>query len=239
MEWSHLFEIGFLMGLLGSVHCIGMCGPLVMALPLSNKTNLQKWGSLFLYHFGKISSYSLLGVLLGLFGSQLPLYGVQENLSIVMGSIMVLYVVYVFIIKSKKTTGGKVFFNFLYTPIVKKLADLFKQRNNSSYYLIGILNGLLPCGMVYLALTSALATQDVIQGGLLMAFFGLGTIPALIMVAMGGQYFGVVFRRKLQRLLPIFIFSMGLLLILRGMNLGIPYVSPRLGVGVDKITCHN
>ena len=133
MEWSHLFEIGFLMGLLGSVHCIGMCGPLVMALPLSNKTNLQKWGALFLYHFGKICSYSLLGVLLGLFGSQLPLYGVQENLSIVMGSIMVLYVVYVFIIKSKKTTGGKVFFNFLYTPIVKKLADLFKQRNNSSY----------------------------------------------------------------------------------------------------------
>ena len=93
--------------------------------------------------------------------------------------------------------------------------------------------------MVYLALTSALATQDVIQGGLLMAFFGLGTIPALIIVAIGGQYFGVVFRRKLQRLLPIFIFSMGLLLILRGMNLGIPYVSPHLGIGVDKITCHN
>ena len=238
MGWSQLFEIGFLMGLLGSVHCIGMCGPLVMALPLSNKTHLQKWGALFLYHFGKINSYSLLGVLLGLFGSQLPLYGVQENLSIVMGSIMILYVVYVFIIKSKKT-GGKAFFNFLYTPIVKKLTELFKQQNNASYYLIGILNGLLPCGMVYLALTSALATQNVLKGGLLMAFFGLGTIPALIMVAISGQYFGVVFRKKLQSVLPIFIFSMGLLLILRGMNLGIPYVSPHLGIGVDKITCHN
>ena len=105
--------------------------------------------------------------------------------------------------------------------------------------MIGFLNGLLPCGMVYLALTSALATQNVFYGGWLMAFFGLGTVPALMMVALGGQYFGIKFRQQLQSLLPVFIFSMGVLLILRGLNLGIPYLSPTTGMGTNALHCHN
>lgn len=231
-----VFEIGFFMGLIGSIHCIGMCGPLVMALPISQQTNFQKWQSILLYHAGKISSYSLLGIIFGLFGSQLPLYGVQENLSIVMGSIMLLYVVYVFVIKPKFISRF-LQFNLLYTFIVKKMGQLFQRKNRAVFYLIGILNGLLPCGMIYVALTSAIAAQNIMQGGFIMAFFGLGTMPALIMVAIGGQYFGIVFRKKIQSFLPVFIFSMGVLLILRGMHLGIPYVSPHLRL--DKISCHN
>ena len=238
MWLNHVFEIGFLMGLIGSVHCIGMCGPLVMAIPISHQSNFQKWVSILLYHFGKISSYSVLGILLGLFGSSLPLFGVQENLSIVIGSIMLLYVLYVFVIKSK----WKIPFlksNILYTLIIKKMGALFKSENRGSFYLIGFLNGLLPCGMVYLALTSALATQSLVQGGMIMAFFGLGTMPALIMVSIGGQYMGRTVRTKLQSLLPVFIFSMGILLILRGLNLGIPYLSPQTGIGTAVVPCHN
>jgi hypothetical protein len=237
MWLNHVFEIGFLMGLIGSVHCIGMCGPLVMAIPISHQSNLQKWVSIFLYHFGKISSYAVLGVLLGLFGSSLPLFGVQENLSIVMGSIMLLYVLYVFVLKWNWAPS---FFksNILYTIIIKKMGALFKSKNRGSFYLIGFLNGLLPCGMVYLALTSALATQSVIQGGMIMAFFGLGTMPALIMLAIAGQYMGRTVRTKLQSLLPVFIFSMGILLILRGLNLGIPYLSPQTGIGTSAVSCH-
>lgn len=237
MWLNHVFEIGFLMGLIGSVHCIGMCGPLVMALPISHQSNFQKWVSILLYHFGKISSYMVLGILLGLFGSTLPLYGVQENLSIVMGSIMLLYVLYVFVIKST----WKIPFlksNILYSIIIKKMGALFKSKNRISFYLIGFLNGLLPCGMVYLALTSAIATQSVVQGGMIMAFFGLGTMPALIMVAIGGQYMGRTVRTKLQSLLPVFIFSMGIILILRGLNLGIPYLSPQTGIGTAAVPCH-
>ncbi len=238
MWLNHVFEIGFLMGLIGSLHCIGMCGPLVMALPISGQSNFQKWVSILLYHFGKISSYTVLGILLGLFGSSLPLFGVQENLSIVIGSIMLLYVLYVFLIKSKWKIP---FFksNMLYTIIIKKMGALFKSKSRGSFYLIGFLNGLLPCGMVYLALTSALATQSVVQGGMIMAFFGLGTMPALIMVAIGGQYMGRTVRTKLQSLLPVFIFSMGILLILRGLNLGIPYLSPQTGIGTAVVPCHN
>ena len=237
MWLNHVFEIGFLMGLIGSVHCIGMCGPLVMALPISGQSHLQKWISILLYHFGKISSYTVLGILLGLFGSTLPLYGVQENLSIVMGSIMLLYVLYVFVIKSKWSLP---FFqsNIVYTLIVKKMGALFKSKNSSSFYLIGFLNGLLPCGMVYVALTSSIATQSVVQGGMIMAFFGIGTMPALIMVAIGGQYLGRTVRTKLQSLLPVFIFSMGIILILRGLNLGIPYLSPQTGIGTAAVPCH-
>ena len=238
MWLNHVFEIGFLMGLVGSVHCIGMCGPLVMAIPISHQSNFQKWVSILLYHFGKISSYSVLGILLGLFGSSLPLFGVQENLSIVIGSIMLLYVLYVFVIKSK---WGIPFLksNILYTLIIKKMGALFKSKNSSSFYLIGFLNGLLPCGMIYVALTSAIATQSVLQGGMIMAFFGLGTMPALIMVAIGGQYMDRTVRTKLQSLLPVFIFSMGILLILRGLNLGIPYLSPQTGIGTAVVPCHN
>ena len=238
MSLNAIFEIGFLMGLIGSVHCIGMCGPLVMALPISQQTNFQKWQSILLYHAGKISSYAVLGILLGMFGSQLPLYGVQENLSIVMGSIMLLYVIYIFVIKSQLAPKF-LKFNLLYTFIVKKMGYLFKSKNRAVFYFIGILNGLLPCGMIYVALTSALATQNILQGGLIMTFFGIGTMPALIMVAIGGQYFSMAIRKNLQNLLPVFIFSMGILLILRGMNLGIPYLSPHLGIGTDKISCHN
>lgn len=233
-----IFEIGFFMGLIGSIHCIGMCGPLVMALPISHQTNLQKWQSILLYHAGKITSYAILGILLGMFGSQLPLYGVQENLSIVMGSIMLLYVIYVFVIKSKWVPRFMQY-NILYTFIVKEMGPLFKSKNRAVFYLIGFLNGLLPCGMIYVALTTALATQNILHGGLIMTFFGLGTMPALTMVAIGGQYFSVAFRKKIQSLLPVFIFSMGILLILRGMNLGIPYLSPHVGIGTDKISCHN
>ena len=238
MSINAIFEIGFLMGLLGSVHCIGMCGPLVLALPMAQKTNLEKWGVLFLYHFGKISSYSMLGVLFGLFGSQLPLFGVQENISIFIGILMLIYVGYVFVLKPKQKLGF-LQFNLLYSSITKQLGMLFKLNNKLAFYLIGFLNGLLPCGMVYLALTSAFATQNVFYGGWLMAFFGLGTVPALMMVALGGQYFGIKFRQQLQSLLPVFIFSMGVLLILRGLNLGIPYLSPTTGMGTNALHCHN
>lgn len=235
MQTSVVFEIGFLMGLLGSVHCIGMCGPLVMALPIGQKTNLQKWVSLALYHTGKIASYALLGIIFGLLGSQFPFYIMQQNLSIVIGVVMLFYVVYVFILKPKQILN----LNFLYKPIVNQLGKLFKSKHIATFLLIGFLNGLLPCGMVYLALTSALATQNLLNGGLFMLFFGLGTVPALLMVALGGQYMGLAFRSKLQQLLPVFIFGMGVMLILRGLNLGIPYISPTIGIGNGVISCHN
>jgi sulfite exporter TauE/SafE len=237
MHLSSVFEIGFLMGLLGSVHCIGMCGPLMMALPITHKTDFQKIVALFLYHAGKIFSYTILGVLLGLFGSQFPVFGFQRNISIVLGVTMLLYVLYVFVLKPRHIQWWPL--SSMYNLIVKNLSKLFKSSTIFAFLIIGMLNGLLPCGMIYLALSSSLATQNILHGGLLMAFFGLGTVPALMMVAIGGQYMGFAFRRKIQKILPVFIFGMGVLLLLRGLNLGIPYISPITGLGTDVISCHN
>jgi sulfite exporter TauE/SafE len=214
-----------------------MCGPLMMALPISHKSNFQKLAALVLYHVGKIASYAILGVFFGLFGSQFPIFGLQRNISVVIGVAMLMYVIYVFVLKPSRIQWKPL--NTLYNGIVKLLGMLFKLKSIAAFFLIGILNGLLPCGMIYLALSSAMATQSIMQGGLIMAFFGLGTVPALMMVAIGGQYMGFKFRMRIQKLLPVFIFGMGVLLIFRGLNLGIPYISPIAGVGKEVISCHN
>lgn len=231
-------EIGFFMGLLGSVHCIGMCGPLVMALPISQMNPIQKVLASILYHIGKITTYGLLGVLVGLFGKQIPFYNVQQHLSIVIGSLMLVYVLWVFYLHPKRKLGF-LKIDWLQKPIIAALGKLFKQNNVGSFLLIGFLNGLLPCGMIYLALGSAWANQSALQSGLFMVLFGLGTLPALLMVAFGGQLMGFAFRQKIQKALPYMLFSMGVLLILRGMNLGIPYISPMIDNGASVAACHN
>lgn len=231
-------EIGFFMGLLGSVHCIGMCGPLVMALPISQMNPIQKVLASILYHIGKITTYGLLGVLVGLFGKQIPFYNVQQHLSIVIGSLMLVYVLWVFYLHPKRKLGF-LKIDWLQKPIIAALGKLFKQNNVGSFLLIGFLNGLLPCGMIYLALGSAWANQSALQSGLFMVLFGLGTLPALLMVAFGGQLMGFAFRQKIQKALPYMLFSMGVLLILRGMNLGIPYISPMIENGASVAACHN
>ncbi len=231
-------EIGFFMGLLGSVHCIGMCGPLVMALPISQMNPIQKVLATILYHIGKITTYGLLGVVVGVFGKQIPFYDVQQHLSIVIGSLMLVYVLWVFYLHPKRKLGF-LKIDWLQKPIIAALGKLFKQNNVGSFLLIGFLNGLLPCGMIYLALGSAWANQAALQSGLFMVLFGLGTLPALLMVAFGGQLMGFAFRQKIQKALPYMLFSMGVLLILRGMNLGIPYISPMIENGASVAACHN
>ncbi|MFM1971676.1 MAG: hypothetical protein RL185_358 [Bacteroidota bacterium] len=231
-------EIGFFMGLLGSVHCIGMCGPLVMALPISQMNPIQKVLATILYHIGKITTYGLLGVVVGVFGKQIPFYNVQQHLSIVIGSLMLAYVLWVFYLHPKRKLGF-LKIDWLQKPIIAALSKLFKQNNVGSFLLIGFLNGLLPCGMIYLALGSAWANQSALQSGLFMVLFGLGTLPALLMVAFGGQLMGFAFRQKIQKALPYMLFSMGVLLILRGMNLGIPYISPMIENGASVAACHN
>ncbi len=234
---SNFLEIGFFMGLLGSVHCIGMCGPLVMALPISNLNAIQKVIATILYHVGKIATYGLLGLIVGFFGKQIPFYNVQQHLSIVIGTLMLVYVLWVFYLHPKRKLGF-LKIEWLQKPIINALGKLFKQNNASSFLLIGMLNGLLPCGMIYLALGSAWAGQSVVQSGLFMVLFGLGTMPALLLTAFGGQLLGLAFRQRIQKALPFILTSMGVLLILRGMNLGIPYISPILD-GDSTTSCHN
>jgi sulfite exporter TauE/SafE len=235
---SSFLGIGFFMGLLGSVHCIGMCGPLVMALPYSHLMPVQKLIATVLYHLGKIITYGILGIVVGVFGKQIPFYNVQQHFSILIGILMLVYVVWVFYLHPKRKLGF-LRIDWIQKPILSALGKLLNQKKTGAFLFIGMLNGLLPCGMIYLALSSAWANQSIVQSGLFMVFFGMGTVPALILVAFGSQLLGIRFRQNIQKALPIMLFGMGVLLILRGMNLGIPFISPMIENGISVAACHN
>jgi sulfite exporter TauE/SafE len=180
-------------------------------------------------------SYASLGLIVGLFGKQIFVIDSQQSLSIIIGVMMLVYVVWIYLVKIKAQLNP---LQFIQSPILKALTTLFKNKKLYVFIFLGFLNGLLPCGMVYLALGSAMSTGKPFHAALFMVFFGMGTMPALLMVALGGQMLGFEWRRKLQSALPVFIIGMGVMLILRGMNLGIPLLSPHIEIN-NVASCHN
>jgi sulfite exporter TauE/SafE len=221
------------LGFLGSFHCVGMCGPIALALPLNRNSFISKLTGTFFYNIGRIFVYALFGGLFGLVGQSFVIAGYQQVLSITLGCIILIMVLLPTSIANRfKLTS------FLYKYIGKlkeQLGLLFKQRTYSSLFFIGTLNGLLPCGLVYIGIAGAIATGNSLQGSMFMAFFGLGTLPAMLVLSLLGNNINVKFRNKIRKAVPAFVSVMALLLILRGMNLGIPYVSPKMAE--DKAVC--
>jgi len=216
----------FVVGLLGSLHCIGMCGPITMALPVFRNAPATLLTSRILYNVGRTLTYALMGALIGLLGQGFSLVGAQQWLSIGAGILLILIV----FIPSRISA----WFSILkpahhFTAFIKeRFGKLLKRQTLHSTFLIGIINGFLPCGLVYVALAGALATGSVIGGIGYMTFFGLGTLPMMFIFSLAGQFISLEVRRKFTRLIPTFIVALGILFILRGMNLGIPYISPKL-----------
>jgi len=212
-------------GLLGSFHCVGMCGPIAFLLPVDRTNNLKKTGQIFLYHFGRILAYSIIGLLFGLVGKSLNLFGMQQQLSIVIGLLMI-----VVVLIPVKTFNKYNFSKPLYKVISKiknSLGKELKKKSSDTFLTIGFLNGFLPCGLVYMAVFGALASGSPSEGSLYMALFGLGTIPLMTSAIYLGNFLSGKARQHIRRTIPVFVLFMGCLFILRGMGLGIPYVSPK------------
>lgn len=212
------------LGLAGSFHCIGMCGPIALALPLNNANWFTRIFGSLLYNVGRAITYALMGAVFGILGEGLQLGGFQSWISIIMGSVMVLAVVFPALFRG----SGKLD-RYLYgynVRLKKRFGILFNQRSFSSLFVIGLLNGLLPCGLVYMALAGAIATGGVTSGALFMFIFGLGTLPMLLLLSLAGNVVTGSFKSKINKVIPYVIFVIGVLFILRGLNLGIPYVSP-------------
>lgn len=211
-------------GLVSSLHCIGMCGPIALMLPISQHNPVVKIRQMFTYHIGRIAAYSLLGVVFGLFGKGLFLAGFQQQLSIVVGIIMIVLA----LVPSNRIGNFNVlkplyrFVNWIKSSLGKQ----FKKKSPKALFLIGFFNGFLPCGMVYVALFGALATQDVIMGMAYMALFGVGTIPLMSLVIYFKNLFSDRFRRGIMKYYPVVIVIIGMLFIIRGLGLNIPYLSP-------------
>ena len=217
---------GFTLGAAGSLHCVGMCGPLSLALPTYHLSKTKKFISLLVYQFGRIITYSLIGLIFGLAGRRIYMAGYQQAFSIGLG-ILVLSLALLYFIQKK--TIHLSFLNKFYNSVQGMIIRLLKSSKGFLGFLgMGMANGLLPCGMVYIALAATLSLPQISQSVAFMALFGAGTLPAMMLVGYAGQLIKPGIRQSLQKAVPVFIVLMGAVLILRGLNLGIPFISPEL-----------
>src|SRR6478672_1701761 len=237
MAIEQIITMAFLMGLVGSFHCLGMCGPIAMALPIAHRNNSSRLIGGIIYNLGRVFTYSFLGLVLGLAGDFLISPKIQNGVSIVFG---VLIGVYLLLPSKAKTSLRIAPSQTLLVKLRKQIAKFLYIENNSSLFGIGMLNGLLPCGMIYLALTSSFLAGSALKGSLFMFSFGLGTFPTMLAAVFFGSFVNQQIRSRLRRLIPIFLFVMAALLIMRGMNLGIPYISPSLPTqaSAEAVSCH-
>ena len=210
----------FTIGLLGSLHCVGMCGPIALSLPYQGSKRYYAVGNVLLYNLGRVLSYGLLGSAIGLFGRGFFLAGFQSYISIGLG--ITLLLIAVFSIDVEQHILRIPLMNRINQWVKQQLGRLLRQRGPGKLFLIGMLNGLLPCGLVYMAIVGALATNHMIEGALYMMLFGLGTIPLMLGTAMAGQFIKLHWRVRLRRLLPAFLVAFALLFILRGLNFEVP-----------------
>lgn len=226
------------LGLMGSFHCIGMCGPIALSIPVHKLSGKNKTIGILIYNSGRIFTYTLLGILFGLLGEGFALFGYQQSLSITLGLLIIVTVIFG---KKYKPTNRLSQLIFSYTNKLKLVfKSLFNKENRSSLFFIGFLNGLLPCGLIYIAIAGAIATCNYIDGMFFMFLFGLGTLPAMISISLISNKISISNRNKIRKVIPVFVASMGILLILRGLNLGIPYLSPSAdSSGTIEHTCCN
>jgi sulfite exporter TauE/SafE len=223
MEWWP----AFVLGLVGSLHCAGMCGPLALAMPQEGGNG---WfvSTRLLYNLGRIVTYSLLGVAFGLVGKSFSVAGLQQFISIVAGALFL-----VGCLASNKVSANSKVYGWVH-QLKAQFAKALFRRTFSSFILLGLLNGLLPCGLVYVACAGAATTGSILESILFMFLFGLGTVPVMLAIALSGKKVQFATRLKLQRLIPAFMIFAGVILIIRGMGLGIPYLSPDL---MAKASC--
>jgi len=235
MLWTAL-----VFGLLGSFHCIGMCGPIAFLLPLDRNNQSKRIFQVLSYHIGRLFTYGLLGFVFGFLGNSLNLFGIQQQLSIIIGVCMI-----GMILIPSKTFNRYNFSKPIYLLVakVKDLLGVFlKKRNSNTFFVLGVLNGLLPCGLVYMAVFGAMASGGATFGALYLVLFGLGTIPLMTVAIYLGNFLKGKARQTILKAIPIFVVFIGLLFVLRGMGLGIKYISPSKMVTeqqVDsKYNCH-
>jgi sulfite exporter TauE/SafE len=236
MEWA-IAITGFTLGAAGSLHCIGMCGPLSLALPVHHFSKTGKLAALLLYQFGRILTYTIIGLLFGLAGRMIYVAGYQQLFSIIMGSLILLLALVYFLHKSHFRVP---FLNRFYQGVQQLIIRVLKSSTGLfSFLFLGMANGLLPCGMVYIALATSLSFSGLEESAGFMAAFGAGTLPAMMLVGYAGMMIRPEIRSGFRKLVPVFITLMGVILILRGLNLGIPYLSPELPHSPGgSIDCH-
>ena len=221
----------FLLGLVGSLHCAGMCGPLALALPPAGNTRSTYLLGRLAYNLGRIITYCVMGLVFGLIGKSLTLVGIQRWASIALGVALL-----VGLLASRKLILGRPFLAVV-AWLKHRMGALLRQRSFPSLLLLGLLNGLLPCGLVYVACAGAAVTDGLVGGVLYLAAFGVGTLPMMLALSLSGRLVPVPLRLKMAKAVPVAVGLIAALLILRGLSLGIPYLSPNLSAAGNVSCC--
>lgn len=222
--------MAMLMGLTGSLHCVGMCGPIMMVMPFHRFAGVRKAAALLLYHLARISVYALMGVALFSFREAFRPQ-VQQYVSVSVGGALLLAGIISFLPRGSRAVSGLPWSGF----VRRSLGAFIGSPRLGHIAVAGALNGLLPCGLVYMALSATLSLGSPLQAAMFMYLFGLGTSPALVVVSVVGRRVPFLSAPAFRRLTPIFVFSFGCLFLLRGLNLGVPWLSPRVAIENGKV----
>lgn len=214
----------FILGLLSSLHCIGMCGPIAMMLPVDRNDQAKKVLQIFTYHIGRLTAYSTLGLVFGIMGKGLYLAGLQQEMSIIAGIIMICIVMIPERLFSKYNFSKPVY--KIISKVKTGLGEQFRKRSYKALFITGLLNGFLPCGLVYAALFGAIAMQSEMLGTLYMLLYGLGTVPLMSAVVYASTLLKNPMRNSLSKIVPYAAVFIGMLFIVRGLGLDIPNLSP-------------
>lgn len=233
MHWTAL-----IFGLLGSFHCIGMCGPIAFMLPVSRDNEVKKFVQILLYHLGRLFAYGTIGLAFGIVGETINLFNLQQHLSILTGILMICIIILPSLSSSKFKMSGPI--TIAIGRIKTSLGGLLKKKSPDMFFTIGVLNGFLPCGLVYVAVFGAVATGQALVGSLYMILFGLGTIPLMTTVVYSRSLISQEMRQKVRKVVPVFVVIIGVMFIIRGMGLGIPYLSPsnQVPLVTSSVSCH-
>lgn len=215
----------FLTGLIGSLHCLGMCGPIAIALPGTENKGFQYFLGRFLYNVGRLVSYSALGGVVAMLGVAAAMFDVQRWFSLALGLTLLLLAMREYGWLGSRIKNSDNFVNRWWR---RTMGSMMKLKGPFGLFSIGLMNGILPCGLVYAGLFLAANSPTAWIGMAKMALFGLGTLPLMLTVSWSGKWLTNWLRQRGRFVMPVLMASLGFMFILRGMALGIPYMSPKL-----------
>lgn len=220
-----LLIAGLVLGITSNFHCLGMCGPIAMAIPVNRKSTWTILSGILQYNAGRILTYALLGAVVGSIGITVETLGFLQWISIIAGVLMIIF--------AWRKWLSSIFSGHLPTFgiqgfISKSLGKVLAMQTPFKLPFLGMINGLLPCGMVYIGLMNALLAGNPVSSAYTMIAFGVGTLPAMIAVGFAANRISGNVRQKVNKVVPFLLTFVGVLIVLRGMNLDIPYISPKV-----------
>jgi len=209
----------FVAGILGTAHCLGMCGPFAAAIGSAAHGWSSAFGRQIAYTAGRIFTYGVLGAAAGFCGDRLQrtvpaLINIPAMLAIVAGAVLVYQGLRAAGLFQRRAVGPAP------APCLAGgfLGHFLRQRRNSGVFLAGVLTGFLPCGLLYGLLALAMSTHSVVLGGTILVVFGLGTAPAMMLAGVSGRLLGLATRRWLYSAAAWCLVLTGVVSVARGVT---------------------